>query len=265
MSCKFSDCKVDALEGGFCKYHLDTSEIYGDGHCKNENGYARITDKYGNCLIHYLKDRSIKTTTINTPLGELSCVAVHSDDVKQKQHNYAELMALLIALKVGLENNTKIIYTDSVTANAWSDGRISDSIKDPVKLNFCIQASNLRKEFEKKGGIIKIIKSEDNFADFGHSNKKLKPKKLETLKQKEELNNESSDEEKHNQELQEFLDVAKSAYMHYTVSLKKKLKQNNIEIDSLYAVSEILKQISLKKHNMNCEEEYKIICNNYKK
>lgn len=153
--------------------NLNFSVVYADGHCKigeNSLGYSRITDKEGNSLTELIvpvKD----LTFLHTPKGVIPCTAVKSTDTPKQQIQFAEIYALLLALSFGLKYNSKIVYTDSQTAYAWSIGNIRTTITDPNKLTCCKIAQNLRREFETKGGSVLKILGKDNPADFGYHNK----------------------------------------------------------------------------------------------
>lgn len=155
----------------------DYSEIYSDGHCVIEDnaiGYSRITDKNGRCLMHEVEPlQGYHFTQIQTPIGTVKCAAVRSEDTPMQQIQYAEIVSLNLALIVGLKYHTRIIYTDSTTANAWSSGKIKAHIKDSVKLSFCLEAQVKRKEFESKGGVVKLIDGKENLSDFGWHCRKL--------------------------------------------------------------------------------------------
>ena len=149
--------------------------IYTDGHCKPSTGdvagYARITDQDGNCLTTKFKDPTLNYTTIKTPLGVLNAVKVEGD-LKQ-QINYAEITALLIGIAAAINLGVYVVYTDSVTANAWSSGRIGVKITDPEKLRIVNECIRYRSYFEQNKGKIVKIEGEFNISDFGFHNKKL--------------------------------------------------------------------------------------------
>ena len=154
----------------YLKSILKITSIYCDGHCvptgDNPKGYARITDQYGNPILHFFEfDDNIKTTKIITPLGELDSVEVYSLDTPQQQINYAESMALYLGLQVAIYLDVGVIYIDSITSNAWSQGRISKNIKDPIKLKICEETTKLRNLYS--GNVI-MIKGADNKSDFGY-------------------------------------------------------------------------------------------------
>lgn len=146
------------------------SQIYADGHCIPKfkaKGYARVTDQNGNPILKFFDLSDYKLTQIQTSKGLLDTIEVCSPDTPNQQINYAEIMALHLALRIALSLDVKIINIDSVTSNAWSAGRISKSIKDTNKLRICQESVKFRKEFEIGGGKILKISGAENLADFG--------------------------------------------------------------------------------------------------
>jgi hypothetical protein len=172
---------------------MDLDNIYCDGHCvvgKDSIGYARITDVSSNCLMHYIPTNitdSLPIITINTNLGATKAVAVQSADTPNQQINYAETVALYLGLIVAIANKSLRVYTDSVTANAWSCNRIGATIKDPVKMFIISQTIKLRADFEKIGGKVIKIEGKDNPADFGYHNKNILKRKVENIIKPDEI------------------------------------------------------------------------------
>jgi hypothetical protein len=162
---------------------MSTNAIYCDGHCvvkENAIGYARITDGKRNSLMNFVDEKRFftnhgfanpKCTKIETPLGNVDCISVQCVDTPQQQINYAEITALYIGLRVAYENNIPSVYTDSVTANAWSEGRVKAPMTDKDKIKMCEMATAYRRAFLQKGGKVYITEGKTNPADFGHHNK----------------------------------------------------------------------------------------------
>jgi len=146
-------------------------ELCVDGHCikgEGAKGYSRVTDQVGNPLLHFFDLSDYKAVKVQTPKGELDAVEVYSEDTPQQQINYAEITALHIGLRIALCLGVRVINLDSITSNAWSEGRIPSSIKDPQKLKICEESTKLRREFKNLGGIVCKIDGKKNPADFGY-------------------------------------------------------------------------------------------------
>jgi hypothetical protein len=153
---------------------LGITQLYADGHCQPKfkaKGYARVTDQNGISVMSLFDLSDYKHTQIQTSKGSLDAIEVYSPDTPNQQINYAEIIALHLALRIALSLEIKIINIDSVTSNAWSSGRISKSIKDREKLRICQESVKFRKEFETNNGKIIKISGAENLADFGlHKN-----------------------------------------------------------------------------------------------
>ena len=89
-----------------------------------------------------------------------------SNDVPEQNNNYAELLALELALKLA-DPSIDTIFCDSTTVlDYWSLGQINPVTKakmDPVKLKHIESVVRLRKEFKGK---IKKIPAASNLADL---------------------------------------------------------------------------------------------------
>lgn len=145
-------------------------ELCVDGHCvpgEGAKGYARVTDQLGNPLLQLFNLSDYKVVKVSTPKGDLDAIEVYSDDTPKQQINYAEITALHVGLRIALCLGIRVVNLDSVTSNAWSDGRIPSSIKDPQKLKICEEATKFRREFKKLGGTVCKIDGKKNPADFG--------------------------------------------------------------------------------------------------
>ena len=149
---------------------LGITHLYADGHCipkLGAKGYGRVTDQNGLSLMSFFDLTDYKCAKIDTPKGCLDAVEVYSEDTPNQQINYAEIVALHLALRIALSEDIKTICIDSVTSNAWSSGRIAKSIADPQKIKICQESVKYRREFEKNGGKVLKISGDENPADFG--------------------------------------------------------------------------------------------------
>ncbi len=96
------------------------------------------------------------------PVGICKTVISNFLDVSKMQNNGAELLALLIGLRIAVcTEKYKIIYCDSdLLIKYWSKGIINSKTRskmDPLKLQYINECTYLRKIFENnKGTIIKI-------------------------------------------------------------------------------------------------------------
>ena len=160
----------------------DYSVLYCDGYCKvgpESYGYARVTDKSGKCVMNQVININLEGFTkvhveeIPSPLGFIKCVKVRSIDTPQQQIQYAEIMALYLALYIACLNKSEIVYTDSTTAIAWSKCSKKAGIKDKQKLKICELTQNLRDVYLGMNGKIIKIEGKNNLADFGYHNKSL--------------------------------------------------------------------------------------------
>jgi len=105
---------------------------------------------------------------------ERDVIQVQFDDVKTNQNNGAELVALLIALRIAehvYSNQIVHIYCDSeILVNAWSKGRVGLETKlnmDPMKYQYILECAALRRRLESRKGKVLWICGDDNKADLG--------------------------------------------------------------------------------------------------
>jgi ribonuclease HI len=160
--------------------------IYCDGCCNkitNGNSWASIVDKNNNCLIKKYKNLlnlenefNLIEHTVGSVIRDV--IIVKFDDVKSQQNNGAELIALLISLKIAnlLKNKITILCDSNLLIQYWSKGRINPKTKEKMdknKLKYIEEVTLLRKKFEENGNILEKISGNDNKADLGfHVSKK---------------------------------------------------------------------------------------------
>ena len=94
------------------------------------------------------------------------------DDVAQQQNNGAELVSMVCALRVAKVSTIDIIYSDSnLIIDYWSKGHVNKKTiasMDSKKRTLINECSNLRNEFERRGGKILKVSGKDNLADLGY-------------------------------------------------------------------------------------------------
>jgi len=160
---------------------LLSSAIYGDGaqnKTTGDNAWGSVVDEKGNDLIERYKElfTDLDTREEELPVGKRRIVVVNFTDVAIKQVNGAEIVALMMALRIvtTVSNSVKIVYTDSTVAKKWSTGEIADKTlqkMDPKKIRVITECARLRKIFEKNGGKVVWIDGDNNRADLGYGHK----------------------------------------------------------------------------------------------
>ncbi|MCX6723335.1 MAG: ribonuclease H family protein [Candidatus Staskawiczbacteria bacterium] len=82
-------------------------------------------------------------------------------------NNYGELLACKKALELALKNGEARIFGDSkLVVEYWSKGHVKYEVGEET-VNLANEVKKLRKEFEGKGGHIKLISGGSNPADLG--------------------------------------------------------------------------------------------------
>jgi ribonuclease HI len=155
-------------------------KIYVDG-CMNrhtgESAWSSVTDEKGKDLIdeykHLLTEFELTKVPLNNKVkkGEYTIVPVKFEGVKH-QNNGAELVAMLIGLKIALHLLPEPceVYSDSTTVIAWSEGRVTSktySEMDPKKKLLVNELKDLAKDLKSIGGKIKKVDGGKNPADLG--------------------------------------------------------------------------------------------------
>lgn len=114
----------------------------------------------------------IELVTFNLPVGIRTLGVANFDDVKSQQNNGAELLALIMGLRIAIFTNSySTIFSDSqLMVDFWSRGYFNGNPKmDPIKKLYIEELIGLRKKFN--GEIIKIP-GKLNKADLGFHKKK---------------------------------------------------------------------------------------------
>ncbi len=83
-------------------------------------------------------------------------------------NNYGELLACRFALEIALKKKAKKVFGDSkLVINYWSKGIVKEENFSREFFEIIDSVMDLRKKFEKGGGVIIHISGKDNPADLG--------------------------------------------------------------------------------------------------
>jgi len=175
----------------------ETGTLFVDGGCNETTvsnlleteAWASVVDEKGNCVITLLSNdpkfkyllgdlnlRNVELPLIKiggiVPARERTIAVAVFDDVKSQQNNGAELIALVIALRISeIDPTIKIINSDSeLMIKWWSKGHVNPNTRkkmDKNKLNLIVESHKLRTAFEERGGQIVKIPGSKNLADLG--------------------------------------------------------------------------------------------------
>lgn len=165
MSKKEYDEKIIYCDGGMNS--LTTTEAWGSVVDNNSNCLIR---KYRKKLRKDFPDVIIKKVIL--PVGKRYIIVSKFNDVSSQQNNGAELLAMMLALKISEYNEiTNTINSDSqLVIDYWSKGQVNSKTKakmDPDKYKYIVECSKLRQKYNlNKGKIIKIS-GKYNKADLG--------------------------------------------------------------------------------------------------
>ena len=87
---------------------------------------------------------------------------------KSATNNYGELFALKLALEIAKKKNIKKIFGDSMLViKYWSRGHIKQKVYHKSTYVLVKKVTELRNEFEERGGEIRYISGDINPADLG--------------------------------------------------------------------------------------------------
>ena len=145
------------------------------GHNKSTGieAWGSVVDVYGKDVMEQYKHlfTDMKTKVVELPVGIRRIVVSKFNDVSSQQNNGAELLALVIGLRIALDSNkVKLIKCDSkLLTEFWSKYLKPESRKkmDPLKAKYIDELIELRKKFEVINGVIEKIPGDDNLADLG--------------------------------------------------------------------------------------------------
>lgn len=153
------------VDGGFNKH--TGSEAWGSV----VNGYGRdlVEYAYHNGLI-----QDIEVKYVDLPVGRRMILVAKFEGV-QHQNNGAELLALVIGLRIAIflvKNNIPVdtVLSDSQVILYWSIRLKDDSAAtfDPRKVSYIHELINLRREFESMNGKVDKVDGGENLADLGY-------------------------------------------------------------------------------------------------
>jgi len=83
-------------------------------------------------------------------------------------NNYGELLACKFALEIAIKKKVKKVFGDSkLVINYWSKGCVKEENFSREFFKLVDSVMNLRRKFEKKGGVIIHLPGKDNPADLG--------------------------------------------------------------------------------------------------
>jgi len=145
-------------------------KIYVDGGHNRQTGdeaWACVVDATGKDLIRewtfILTDLTLKRVSL--PVGDRTVAVSNFTDVTSQQNNGAELLAMLVALRISQYAQVDVICSDSkLIVDYWSKGH-ANAVKDVRKKAYICECGNLRKVFS---GTIQKIPGAGNPADLGY-------------------------------------------------------------------------------------------------
>lgn len=124
---------------------------------------SRVTGMKGQSLVKYAKLKNIKINKYGNV------------EFPGKTNNYGELASFYIALKIALKYDYKKIAGDSeLVIKWWSVGNYKKNKLSEETVKLIEKTIELRKIFEKKGGVIHWISGDINPADLGFHKKTKK-------------------------------------------------------------------------------------------
>ncbi len=155
-------------------------KLYSDGACNSDskpNGWASVVSDTGDDIImqNQVLLSDLKLAQGNFSVGTRAVAVTYFDDVASQQVNGAELIGLIIALRVAAVNpEVTYIGVDSQTVFAWMEGRMTKKTREKMntfKLQYVEELMKLCAVFRSRGGIVEKINGDDNPADLGYHRK----------------------------------------------------------------------------------------------
>jgi len=114
-----------------------------------------VTDKKGKDLLHTIMPKELINRHGKHLVG------------KHVTNNYGELLGCKYALELALREKIQHVFGDSkLIISYWSKGHIKNEVA-PDTIDLAHVVAKLRREFEKKGGILTRVSGDDNPADLG--------------------------------------------------------------------------------------------------
>ena len=157
-----------------------TDIIYVDGGCNKHTGndaWGRVCLYDGTDLLqthlHLVTDLCVESKPL--PRGPTLVIVCRFNDVAHQQNNGAELLALLVGLRIAVYSDAECKYTkvasdSSLLVNHWTD-KLNDHRlvhMDPLKVAYIREAQELKKRFVLRGGSVIKISGDNNPADLGY-------------------------------------------------------------------------------------------------
>lgn len=169
----------EITEEEFNKDKKIITTLYSDGAMNKNTGneaWGSVVDQDGVDMIglyhSFINDMKSKDEILPKGIGKRKVILAKFNDVSSQQHNGAELMALVVALRISCNiKSIKTIKCDSSVVISWATkGPLPKTKKnmDINKLKYIEEAIELRKRFLYQGGIIEKISGDDNKADLGY-------------------------------------------------------------------------------------------------
>lgn len=161
---------------------LLTPILYSDGgHNKmtKDEAWGSVTNDKGEDLLETYQSlfSDMNSKIVDLPsrdkksLEKRRIIISKFNDVKSQQNNGAELIALVVALRIALQNDIiKTIKCDSkLLTDYWSKylKKESRNKMDPQKAKYIDELIELRKKFEENKGNIEKISGDYNLSDLG--------------------------------------------------------------------------------------------------
>ncbi len=158
-------------------------EIYADGACNSKTegfAWASVVNHKREDLLRPEDHKDLVIEKKQLPKGPRNVIICKANDVASQQNNYAELLAMVAALRIALKTNhgnkyEMKLYSDSqLIVDYWSQGKFNLKTwnkMDVQKQKYIVECAKLRKEFEHKGGKVIKISGDDNLADLGFHKK----------------------------------------------------------------------------------------------
>lgn len=150
--------------------------IYVDGSCKPGNdsvGLASVVDGKSKDILcdHLDLLQDFDVEEMKLPVGIRHIISCKFPGLKQ-QNNRAELLAMVAGLRIAFYNKEyTVLYSDSqIVREYWSLGRIGDQAKKTAcqqTMDYIKECTELRQEFETRGGQVKKVSGTENKADLG--------------------------------------------------------------------------------------------------
>lgn len=152
-------------------------KIYVDGCCNRDSGncgWGSVCEHNGTPLLNTHSDLLPDMTLqeVNTPKGFQKVIISKFSDVQSQQNNGAELLGMIAGLRIAIKYGAKFLLSDSqLLVQYWSLDKVSPATKkkmDPLKYRYIQECTDLRKQFESKGGVVVKIPGDKNLADLGY-------------------------------------------------------------------------------------------------